>query len=1217
MSGLMSFDDAFRAADLAVRAVREEGLRDIERVVLEGSWYRQTYQKIASTAGYTEGYLSRDVGPALWETLSQALGVQVKKTNFKTAIERWSEQAQPSLGTNGATDNVVTVDNGHVIAPSALTIETDQAVTDALPFNVSDFRGRENDLATLVDWVISDRGRLLCLSGLPGSGKSWLAIKLAERIREQFQRFIYRDLRDRPTPSALIDTLLNTLGESLAGLESFSDRLDALIQALITSPSLIVLDGVESLYESQQLAGVYALEFAQYHELLVTLANREHHSCIMWVGRELPRTTSAIAGSSCCHYPLIGLTADEIAELAVWPDDIDATRDDWQILSHHYGGLPALILTKIAFRLTSFGNRLGACLEALHGEPHLVYSYLNEWLAPLSALEWRVLNWIFISQRPLSLAQLSDYLGLSAPLDALESLCDRGICRVMTQSDPAWELVLPELLSPYLCNRFLATFQAADDTAQFAWLSEYPLLQAEAPEMVRQWQRRTLLTAIAQHLANQYPQPADQQRFLETAFDQSQVAVPPAPAPDYRPGNLLNLAHHWQISLTQVNLQGLRLQGADLQSDVFQGVSFAGADLTQTLLAQPMGQCPMIAVNSQRSELAVGDQDGRLLLWDLQTGRLQRAMLAVTQAICAIAYSPDGQTLAEARQDGTVRLWELSSELGPERFAELSAGRLVNLAFSADKSLLAGGDEQGYLHIWRLASGEKVHQIPAHSAAVTAIVFSPCSQRLLSCGQDRVAAEWHLETGDSLHRFEGRLTALLGTVAYRPAVGAKLVQPIVVGQDDGQLVIWELESARPQFITSEPCEAFMAIAVSSDGRYLAASEVTNAVSVWEIQSRSRLCQLTEPQAPVEALIFQPHKAEIITGCDYSVKLWRLPAGQCLQVWRSDRHPARRLALSAEPLQLLSSHDDHTLRCWQFSLTRQRWLPQARVQIPEPAMTRVLTSSQPATYLAVGSETGKIHLWAQPAKQWLKWAIRLPKAVTALAFSRDGNLLAAGDAVGTVAMWDLPNRVFRWQKDQAHDDQVMTLAFSPDGQQIYSGSRDRTIRAWNLKGESTLTLAGHRRRVHTLCLSAAGDTLYSGSNDGTIQTWQVSNGECINTWEREDAAYIHQITLDGEQCPIALIGDTHTLALWDIPRRTCRMQFTTNGEALWHVSTSPDGQFLVCAGQNGEITLRAIATGEVQGKLRTDRPYEGVQIGGCLGLTDSEQQMLYSLGATDY
>ncbi|MEM6379042.1 MAG: WD40 repeat domain-containing protein, partial [Bacteroidota bacterium] len=88
---------------------------------------------------------------------------------------------------------------------------------------------------------------------------------------------------------------------------------------------------------------------------------------------------------------------------------------------------------------------------------------------------------------------------------------------------------------------------------------------------------------------------------------------------------------------------------------------------------------------------------------------------------------------------------------------------------------------------------------------------------------------------------------------------------------------------------------------------------------------------------------------------------------------------------------------------QFSAPRQRWLPETRCQIPEPALTRVLASSLPPTYVAVGSETGKIHLWSQPDQQWLQWSLRLPKAVTAVTFSRDGKLLAAGDAVGTVAL----------------------------------------------------------------------------------------------------------------------------------------------------------------------------------------------------------------------
>ena len=1209
MSGLMGFDEAFRAADLAVRAVRAEGLRDIERVVLEGSWHRHTYQTIASKAGYTEGYLSRDVGPGLWDVLSQALGVQVKKTNFRTAIERWSEQTQqrqaeslPSAAFNGR--------GAAATVPSSLA-----APPDALPFDVTDFRGRTATLNALADWIVNEHGRLLCLSGLPGVGKSWFAVKLAEQVRSHFQRFIYQDLRDRPSSLALIEMVLTALGGSLPTTDSLTQCLDLLVQTLVSCPSLIILDGTEALCASQQLAGVYEPEFEDYHQLLAALASREHHSCLVWVGRELPRSTSAITGSSCRRHLLAGLAPEEMATLAVWDDQIDAPPAAWQWLSHHYGGVPALILTEVAPRLPSFGNRLEACLAALQQENHLLYPYLDAWLAPLSALEWQVLTWLMISRRSLSLAQLNEYLGVTTPLGALESLCDRGICRAIVRAEPAWQLALPELLSPYLRDRLLRQFIAADAPQQFDWLGRYALMQADAPEMVRQWQRHNLLAAVAQHLETQYSHRSDQQAFLQTALQQSRAEAIAADVPDYRPGNLINLAHHWHMPLVAMDLQGLRLRGADLQSDLVQGVSFAGTDLTQTLLAKPMGQCPIIAVNPQCSDIAVGDQDGRLLLWSLQTGRLQRAMLTAAEAIRAIAFSPDGNLLAEARQDGTVRFWDLLSDFGPERFAENPEATLTTLAFSPDQSLLAGGDEAGHLHIWRLDSGEQIHRISAHAGPVTAITFSPASHRLLSCGQDCTAMEWDLATGDKRQHFQGRLTTLLGTVAYVPTTAA-LVQAVVVGRDEGQLIVWDMASARPQFIMGEPCETFMALALSPNGRYLAASDASNTVSIWEVKSRSRLCQITESCAPVESLVFSPDSAALMTGCDYVVQHWEIPSGQCLRIWRSDRHPARQLALSTQPRQLLSSHADQTLRCWQFSAARQRWLPHERLQVPTTDSTRVIASSLPLAYWAVGTAAGKIHLWDRQTRDWLQGPMQLPKAVTALAFSPDGTLLAAGDATGTVALWDLSQRIFRWQKTQVHADQVMTLTFAPNGQRVYSGSRDRTIRAWNCQGEAVFTLSGHRRRVHTLCLSADGSRLYSGSYDGTIQTWQTATGEQIDHWQQNDA-YIHEITLDPQQHPIALTSDTQTLSLWEVESRTCRATFTPNAEPLWHVSTSPDGESLVCASQNGEISLWSVTAGEPQGQLRVDRPYEGMQISGCLGLTDSERQMLYSLGASDY
>ncbi|MDB9527611.1 WD40 repeat domain-containing protein [Oscillatoria sp. CS-180] len=1209
----MGFDEAFQAADSAVRAVREDGLRDIERVVLQGSWNRQTYQEIATDAGYTEGYLSRDVGPALWTVLSDALGMQVKKTNFRTAIERWSK----SHDIVRELAVVVPELNGHSREPQTEAAEVFEIEErDPLPFDIADFRGRREALIELSDWIVQDRGRLLCLSGIPRVGKTWFAVKLAEQVQPHFRRFIFQDLSDRPVPLDLMSLLLHRLKVTPKPEATLRECMNLLIKSLTQQETLIVLDATEVFCCPKTLAGTYEPPFEDYRQFLEALVSHDHQSCVFWVGREVPRTVAPMAGSSCRFYTLPGLTREELPALVSWPVEVKATDLDWQDLGRHFGGLPALILSEVVPRLSSFGNSLKGCLTALQRDNRFVKNYVDGWLSSLSEVEWQTLTWLMISHRPLSLADLSDYLGLAMPLEAVESLCDRGVCRsVMTTDAPCWELELPELLIPYLCDRFLAKFRTARDAERIELLHHYPLVQVYAPEVVRQWQQKTLLEAVATLLGEMLPNFAEQQLFLQKAIQASQE-ISMSESAGYSAGNLMNIAKHWQVSLVNADFEGLQLREADLQSDLFQGVSFAGADLSHTLLAKPMGESPVIAVNPSQPQLAVGDRDGRLLLWNSHDGRLQRPMLTVSGGIRAIAFSYDGFTLAEGREDGQIRLWDLRSEYGPELFATEIETVLTVLLFSPNKQILVGGDDTGNLYVWRLDSGEEIYRLQAHEASITAITFSPCSRRIITCGQDCAAVEWDAQTGERLHRFQGRLTNLLGTVAYVPAATESGAQAVVIGRDEGQLVIWDIPSARPLRVMNEPCDFFMALALSPDGRYLAASDVSNTVSIWEVNSRSRLHQISESSAPIESLVFSPDGRELITGCDYTVQRWQVKSGECLRIWRSDRHPSNKLALASRPLQLLSSHDDQTLRCWQFSQARQCWLPQERLQIPDTSMTSALITSIQGQYWAVGTEAGRAHIWNRTQQSWLTGFIRLPNSITALAFSDDEVFLAVGDAVGTVTVWNLPERMLCWQKKQAHADRVMSLTFTPDSERLFSGSRDRTIKTWDNRGDELFTLSGHRRRVHTLCLSADGNTLYSGSYDGTIRCWNISQQKCIRTWQR-DEAYIYWVTLDDHNEPVAIVCDTETVEIWDITENKRRATLDPHEGTIWHISTSPDGQAIVCAGQNGTIDIWSLNSREQQGQLRIDRPYEGMQIGGCLGLTDSERQMLYSLGATDY
>ena len=70
----MDFETAFKIIDAAVVAQTKRHLKDLEVTILRSSWQGKKYDEIAQVYGYTTEYLQHDVGPKLWQMLSEAFG---------------------------------------------------------------------------------------------------------------------------------------------------------------------------------------------------------------------------------------------------------------------------------------------------------------------------------------------------------------------------------------------------------------------------------------------------------------------------------------------------------------------------------------------------------------------------------------------------------------------------------------------------------------------------------------------------------------------------------------------------------------------------------------------------------------------------------------------------------------------------------------------------------------------------------------------------------------------------------------------------------------------------------------------------------------------------------------------------------------------------------------------------------------------------------------
>jgi len=79
-------------------------LDDIQQAIIEGTWQRQSYHNIAEKYHVTEGYTG-DVASELWKLLSEVLGEDIKKSNFRSTLERLNITLSPITIQNDSQQN--------------------------------------------------------------------------------------------------------------------------------------------------------------------------------------------------------------------------------------------------------------------------------------------------------------------------------------------------------------------------------------------------------------------------------------------------------------------------------------------------------------------------------------------------------------------------------------------------------------------------------------------------------------------------------------------------------------------------------------------------------------------------------------------------------------------------------------------------------------------------------------------------------------------------------------------------------------------------------------------------------------------------------------------------------------------------------------------------------------------------------------------------------
>ncbi len=262
-----------------------------------------------------------------------------------------------------------------------------------------------------------------------------------------------------------------------------------------------------------------------------------------------------------------------------------------------------------------------------------------------------------------------------------------------------------------------------------------------------------------------------------------------------------------------------------------------------------IGLVTAVAFSPNGRTLASAGADQAVWLWPLAADgappngdNVGRLLIGHTSVVRGVAFSPDGQILASCADDGSIILWDVATgEPSGEPLTHTSG--LTAVTFSPDGRLLAGGSQDGHIILWDANTRQRVvPPLTGHSDEVTSLAFSPDGRALASGSRDNTIILWDVATGQPIR---GPLTGHANwvlDVAFSPA-GELLAS----SGRDGTIMLWDVVTGRAIGRPFAGHEAWAnSLAFTPDGDRLLSGGGDMAIIAWEVNAafwQTAACQV--------------------------------------------------------------------------------------------------------------------------------------------------------------------------------------------------------------------------------------------------------------------------------------------------------------------------------------------------------------------------------------
>ncbi len=608
------------------------------------------------------------------------------------------------------------------------------------------------------------------------------------------------------------------------------------------------------------------------------------------------------------------------------------------------------------------------------------------------------------------------------------------------------------------------------------------------------------------------------------------------------------------------------------------------------------GPIEAMSLSADGKRLATGADDGTIRLWDVTTGKLLRRWDGLGAMVMgfSVALSPDGQALATpARTDGAggaeqVVLWDTATGKELRRLGEPLVSPCSRVAFSPDGKLVAAGEwEGGQVHVWDAETGMELKGWKAHAGTVTAVTFAD-AKRLITGGDnaDSAVRLWDATTGAEIRAFTGHKDRVL--CAGLSPDGKVLA----TGASDATARLWSLATGQEMHVLTGHQYGVGAVAFSPDGKTLLTGGHEGRIRLWDVATGKEPREMPGRQGGVTGIFFTPDSKQFVSGGYHNtVRVRDIKTGKDVHAFVGHEGQVADIAYSPDGKLLATAGEDRTVRLWSGGKEIRRLL----VGGPGGASSAVTFSPDGKTLAAAGFES--ITLWAVATGEELRRLEGHNGWVCSLAFAPDGRSLASGGDDKTIRLWD-PATGKELRRIDDHHGRVRRLVFTPDGKMLAASGgflNPEAVRVWNpATGESLAGLPAGTAVATGLAFSPDSTLMATASEDYTVRLWDVAKRTLVRSWKADDGwtgptplSFSPDgrllVTGSNARVPGKPWEVVRMVRVWDVGSGKERCSFRGHDGPIQAVAVSPDGAAIASGSADTAVLLWDLA-----GRLRANK-----------------------------